>query len=279
MYHAPWLLVIALYTPIFFQLYQSRWETIDYTHAYFVLPVSLWLAWRKRADLKTHCTLARSSFWDILFLGLIVTGLLMFIFGWRLDFLVLPSLSLIPVILGLTGYLYGANFAKVLIFPIAYLLFLVPPPLGVLDALTMPMRYGISSAAEVILRMLDYPIQRTGLLMTMAGKEIFMGAPCSGFRSLITMFALSSAYLHIAKGGAAKKGILLASVIPLTMVGNLIRVMTLCLITHYAGEKAAQGFLHELSGSVIFLLSIGCFMLIENAVDRAQIERAPEYAF
>ena len=43
-----WGLTAALYSPILYQLYKGRWDLVDYTHAYFILPISLWLVWRSR---------------------------------------------------------------------------------------------------------------------------------------------------------------------------------------------------------------------------------------
>ena len=132
-----WLLVAILYAPIFTQLYRSRWENIDYTHAYFILPISLWLVWRKRTELKE---LIKSS--PMTFnltnpgLALLIPGIIMFIFGWRQDYLLISTLSLIPLLYGIIIYLYGILAARALSFPILYLLLLVPPPLGVLDSIT-----------------------------------------------------------------------------------------------------------------------------------------------
>ena len=53
-HYAVWTLVAILYAPVFYDLYHGRWEMIDYTHAYFILPVSLWLVWRSRETLR-HC--------------------------------------------------------------------------------------------------------------------------------------------------------------------------------------------------------------------------------
>ena len=50
--YAVWILVIVLYWPVFSHLYHIRWDTVDYTHAYFILPLSLWLVWRKRAEIR-----------------------------------------------------------------------------------------------------------------------------------------------------------------------------------------------------------------------------------
>ncbi len=268
-YYFPWILIAILYSPIFFDLYRFRWESIDYTHAYFILPVCLWIVWQKRQILKDLFLKFKPHQIDVLGLSSMILGLMMFIFGWRLGYTFIATLSLIPVLWGAARYLYGSALVQSLSFPILYLLFLIPPPLGVLDAVTLPMRYGISAATEKILHLFGYPIERAGLLLKMGGNEIFMGAPCSGFRSLITMLALSVAYVYFVKGNSQKKLILSASAIPLALFGNLLRVITLCLITFYAGKEAEEKF-HYFSGGVIFLVMISCLMGLELLIDRAQ---------
>ncbi|MBN1587104.1 MAG: exosortase/archaeosortase family protein [Candidatus Omnitrophica bacterium] len=270
MYYLAWLFIAIIYAPVFHELYGSRWETIDYTHAYFVLPVSLWVVWKKREILRDRSFQSTSRHWDIFSLTAVCSGLLMFLFGWRQEFLSISTLSLIPVLWGVTAYLYGIPAVKTLSFPILFLLFLVPPPLGVLDSVTLPMRYGISAATETLLRMLGYPITRIGLLLSMDGREIFMGAPCSGFRSLITLFALAVAYVYFVGGSWRKRLALIGAAVPLALFGNLLRVTALCLVTYYAGQKAAQGFFHELSGVLIFLIMILGLMGLESWIERPQ---------
>lgn len=269
MHYLIWILLAVIYSPIFFQLYQKRWQNIDYTHAYFILPVSLWLVWQKRATLKgiISKTIATANF-----LGLIplIVGMLMFIFGWRNDYLFISTLSLIPVLYGLIIYLYGTQMAKTLSFPILYLLLLVPPPLGVLDSITLPMRHGVSVATELILKGLGYPITRDGLLLSIKGHEIYMGAPCSGFRSLITMISLGLVYVYLNKGSLKLKTILLSSIIPLSLLGNLIRVMGVCLVTAYFGESIGSKF-HDLSGFIIFLVLIAGMIGLESLLLKLKV--------
>lgn len=260
-----WILVSTLYAPVFYLLYRSRWDKVDYTHAYFILPISLWLTWRSRAHLKE--LLDKNNQYSIMGLSIFITGILMFIFGWREDYLFITTLSLIPFLYGMIIYLYGRKMAKSLSFPILYLLLLVPPPYAILDRITLPMRHGTSVVTEVILRFFDYSITRKGLLLTIGYNDIFMGQPCSGFRSLITMFALVLVYVYISKGNRAKKIILTSLIIPFVLLGNLIRVITLCLITFYFGEAAGQGFFHNFSGIVIFIIAILGIIGAESLLD------------
>lgn len=266
MNYVVWLLTIILYSPILYQLYNQRWQTIDYTHAYFILPVSLWLAWRKRAALKSLAQPPKTA-GIILSTALIAAGIFMFIFGWKNDYLFISSLSLIPLVSGLTLYLYGANTLKALSFPIFYLLLMVPPPLGVLDSITLPMRYGISVATEVILKTFNMPIARSGLLLSIGGHEIYMGAPCSGFRSLITMISLGLVYIYLNKGSGKNKAILLSSIIPIALIGNLIRVVMICLVTFCYGDEIGKKF-HDISGFIIFLFMVAGLIAMEHILDK-----------
>jgi len=254
-----------LYSPIFYQLYLGRWEMIDYTHAYYILPISLWLAWRKRAELSKLGTATYFSLFALLL------GLLLFIFGWRWDYLFISTFSLIPVLFGLTGLLYGGQAVKALTFPILYLLFLVPPPMGILDAVTLPMRHMISVLTEIILKFFHYPISREGLLLSIGGHQLYMGEPCSGFRSLVTMLALGLLYVYLIKNSMGKKLILAAAIVPLALLGNLIRVITLCLVTFYFGAAVAQGFFHYFSGAVIFVIMLLGLLGLESVLHKEKV--------
>lgn len=249
-----WLLTVSLYTPVFFVLYSSRWKASDYTHAYFILPIFIWMVWRKRVILKKSFSINVCHNYGGIFVFLF--GIVLYMFGWRLDYTFLFTLSLIPVLYGLVSTLYGVRLLKPLYFPLSYLILLVPIPIGIVDDITIPLRHGISVATEVTLKTFHYPVERKGLLLIIGGSELFMGQPCSGFRYLVTMFSLSLLYAYIARGGMIKKGILAFSIIPFALAGNLIRVLTICLITYYFGEAAGQGFFHDFSGVVVFVIII-----------------------
>jgi exosortase len=271
-----WIIAVVLYAPVFSTLYNIRWDTVDYTHAYFILPISLWLTWRKRKEIKETLQDLNPNRINLIGFFVLILGVLMYIFGWRQDYVFIQALSLIPFLLGLTGYLYGKRMLKLLSFPILYLLLLVPPPFGILDSITLPMRHGISVLTENILYLLNYPISRKGLLLTIGYNDILMGAPCSGFRSLITMFSLVLVYVYISKGNISKKLILTFFIVPMALLGNLVRVITLCLITFYFGEETGQGFFHNFSGIVIFIITLLGLMGAESVLERMQANKRLE---
>lgn len=263
-----WGSAVVLYSPVLYQLYKGRWDLVDYTHAYFILPASLWLVWRSRKTLRHIATLSPKNTAAFLAgIALFLIGLLAFIFGWKQDYLFISTISMVPVLFGLTIYLYGPIMARALSFPILYLLLMAPPPLGILDTITMPMRYWISVFTTVMLKLFHYPITQSGLMLSLGGHEIYMGAPCSGFRSLITMISLGLVYVYVIKGRAIKKAILLGSIIPLALLGNLLRVVGMCLVTFHFGEDIGHKF-HDISGYAIFFVLILGLMGMDSILSR-----------
>ena len=262
-----WTLVTAIYIPIFYKLYTVRWDLLDYSHAFFILPISIWLALRKKDTIKVILS-KNTNVKNYIGLCLFIFGIVLFAFGSRFDYSLILTFSLIPVLFGLILFLYGKAMARELSFPILYLLLLIPPPMGVIDSLTLPMRYGISDLAERILALAGYPITREGLLLTIGYNDIFMGQPCSGFRSLITLLSLGIVYVYLSKSSPMKKLCLTVSILPLALVGNLIRVMILCLITFYFGEEVGQGFFHNFSGIVMFIITVLGLITIESIMNK-----------
>ncbi|MBL8012726.1 MAG: exosortase/archaeosortase family protein [Candidatus Omnitrophica bacterium] len=263
-----WLLIFLMYAPALKYLYEMRWKNIDYSHAYFIFPVALAMMWCQRATLLETSRRHQPASGDAIGLAAAVIGLGMFTFGWRHDFYMITALSMIPVFWGAVRFLYGHETARAASGSILYLLFLVPPPLGLLDQLTLPMRYGVSAAAEVILKACHYPVLKKGLLISIGGHELFMASPCSGFRSLVTVLALTVAYVTFSGVRGVRKMVLVLSSIPLALLGNLLRVIGLCLVTFYAGLEAAEGPFHELSGIFIFIFVLVCLIGLEKLLDR-----------
>ena len=262
------IFLLSLYTPLFVRLYCSTWYVSDYTHAYFILPIFLWLVWRKRFAIKKDVVKELKPNENLSSLFIFLFGIFMFIFSWRQSYVFITTLSLVPALYGLVSFLYGQRVTKTLYFPVFYLILLAPLPIGIIDNITLPLRLGVSIATDQILRLFSFPISREGLLLSVGNTELFMAQPCSGFRSIITMFSLALVYVYIVKGGLSKKIILVTSIVPVSIFGNLMRVIVLCLITYYFGEEAGQGFFHNFSGILIFIITILGLVAIEHLIEK-----------
>ena len=263
-YYILWALAGALFFPTLLSLYSYRWDALEYTHAFFILPVSIGIAFWKREELARAFAETKKRF-GLGSLSIFVFGALMYVFGKQQDYMVISAFALIPFLYGFIGFIYGRKVQKLLIFPILYLLLLVPPPFALLDRITLPLQYISAFGVEALFRLLGFSIEREGLMYIIEGRQMMVDSACSGFRSLITMLSLGLVYVYVIKSAAIKKTVLLVSILPLAIMGNILRIMIISLVTVYFGGEAAKGFIHPLSGMVVFVFIALGFAGIEAA--------------
>lgn len=264
-----WVMVLVMFFPILRSLYAQRWDALGYTHAFFILPISIGLAYWKREEL-TQAYLETQNRFGLVNLIIFVLGLLLYLFGWRQDYTVISAFALIPFLYGFIGFIYGNKVQKKLLFPILYLLLMVPPPFALLDRATLPLRYISAYGVEGVFKLLGFAVQRKGLMYMVEGHQMVIDDACSGFRSLITMFSLGIVYVYVIKSKILKKAVLIVSILPLAIIGNMLRIMTISLLGIYFGEDVAQGFLHSFSVIVIFLFIVLGFLAIESLWTRGK---------
>jgi exosortase len=260
--YIPPLFIICLYFPLFRRLYMHNWATLDYHHAYFILPVSLWLSWRQ-CKLNKISVKPSSFYENITGLILLTFGAFLFALGWRNDYSLISTFSLIPVLAGYICFMFGFKVLRLFWFPLLYLILLIPPPSGILDSITLPMRFFITNISQSFLTLLGYPVMREGLILSLNNNEIFMGAPCSGFRSLITLLSLGLVYTYISTGNIKTKMSLLLFIIPIALLGNFIRVISVCLAVNHFGPSIGNS-VHDIGGYAVFIILIIGLITLEN---------------
>jgi exosortase len=163
--------------------------------------------------------------------------------------------------------LVGAPVLRACWFPILYLAFALPPPDQVVAVLTQPVKIAISSAAVKFLYALGYPIGSSGVMIQIAQFELLVAAACSGLNSLLTLSAICMFYVYLKNKDDKKLFIGMALlVVPIAVLANFIRVLILILITYYAGEATAQGFLHDFAGLLTFAAALATLMGLEALI-------------
>ncbi|MCC6544220.1 MAG: exosortase [Nitrospirae bacterium] len=253
-----YLLLTILYIPTFYKLSTGGWKLADYTQGPLILIAFLWLIWTKRAAFSLPSTNRIQPF----SFCLLTIGLLLYAFGAVQKLLILEIFSLILVLIGTTGFLLGKDATKKILFPALFLIFLVPPPLFVIDMMTSPLKRMVAKATEIILSSAGYLISRNGVILFVGDYNIVVGDACSGLRSLISLMSVGAIYVYLTNSSALKRGLLFSSIIPIAIFANIIRLLLLALITYHFGEAAGQGFFHNFSGILVFVMSlIGLFLL------------------
>jgi exosortase B len=184
-------------------------------------------------------------------------GLLLYVAGRSQEILMLQAGSAPCVIAGLVLMFYGTATLKKIWFPLFFMLFTIPLPGMVVETLTMPMKMGVSYAAEAVLYFLGYPAARSGVILQIGQYKMFVADACAGLHTLLTLEAMGLFYLAVVRHASLGRNAILAClIVPISFTANLIRVIALALVTYYLGDAAGQGFLHGFAGVVLFVSAL-----------------------
>jgi exosortase B len=254
-----WLPIIAglvvLYLPSLIGLMRGVWSSDQQAHGPIVLGIACWLIYRKWPDML-HAS-ERQSPAAITGWIIFIIGLLLYIIGRSQDILLFEIGSAIWLLAAILLIIRGSGALKALWFPLFFMLFMIPLPGVVVDAVTMPMKMAVSYVAENVLYWAGYPIARIGVILQIGQYKLLVADACAGLHTLFTLEALGLLYLNIIRHDSLLRNIMLAIlIVPISFAANVIRVMVLTLITYHYGDEAGQGFLHGFSGMVLFLTAL-----------------------
>ena len=148
-----------------------------------------------------------------------------------------------------------------------------------LDSVTAPLKQFVSVAATNLLGAAGYPVSREGVILFVAQYELLVEDACSGMNSLFGLTAIGLFYVYLMRGASWLHSLLLtAFIIPIAIGANVLRIMTLVLITYYLGNEAAQGFLHGAAGIVLFLFALGLVFAVDQLLSLVVRSRKPVQA-
>lgn len=254
----PWLIVggglLVLYLPTLVSLAGGLWSTDDQGHGPIVLALAVWLIYRRWDELISTEQASPKPWigWPLLLISVLAYAL-----GRSQGIWIFEVGSAIGVIMALVLLLRGPKQLRAVGFALFFLFFMIPLPGAIVDALTQPMKIAVSYVAENILHAAGYPISRTGVILQIGPYQLLVADACAGLHTLFTLEALGLLYLNIVRYSSLFRNVALAIlIVPISFSANVIRVMTLTLITFYFGDEAGQGFLHGFAGMVLFLSAL-----------------------
>lgn len=255
----PWidggLIILGLtfmYGPTLHTLNSTLWNVVGQGHGPIMLALAGWLAWIRKEQLRS---LPDRSTWHAACMVLTV-GVISYVLGRTQDILLLEVGSLIWVLIAGLLFWKGWPGVKVMWFPLFFLLFVIPLPGPIVDALTGPLKAGVSYVAEGLLYMAGYPVGRAGVTLTIGPYKLLVADACAGINSIFALEAIGVFYMSIMQHKNKLRNIMLAILIlPISFVSNVIRVVFLVLITYYFGDAAGQGFAHDFAGIVLFMVA------------------------
>jgi exosortase len=181
---------------------------------------------------------------------------------------VLACFAWIALLAGILLYLEGWARLKVWLFPILFLVLAVPLP--VVDRLSPWLEAFTAWAAAGLVRLAGIPVYQQGGEISLPGSTIVVGAPCSGLRSLVALFALGLVWVYVVDGKLHCKLALLVSIVPLTLASNVVRIAILLALAVWRGTEVAMGYYHTWSSPLLFVLSVGLLLTLGKVLGCAR---------
>jgi len=261
--------MILSLTLLYFRVAQglvSDWIRMPgFSHGFLIPLVSLYFVYERRNQLYT---LLPSGNWAGL--GLIILGILLLFFGNLATEYFSMRLSILIVLGGIILFLLGKEFYKILLFPLVFLIFMIPIPSIFMDRISFPMQLFASKVATKSLYLIGIPVLREGNIILLANTSLEIAEACSGIRSLISLLTLSVVFAYFSQKETWKRIVLILSTFPIAIIANAARVTGTGILAYHYGDNVAQEFFHGFTGWILFVVAFICLFIVGSLLSRTK---------
>lgn len=245
------LALAATFSRHFVWLVEKGWHNEYYGHGFLIPLLTAYLIYRRKAHLAT---LPREGFvWG---LPIIAGGLGLHLLAIHQDVNFVQGFALVTVIFGLVVWLYGRAVGRDLLFPIAFLMFMVPMGRLLVDKFAQPMQLWGAALAGGAAGFMGVPVHVEGTAMMIPDYTLEVAIPCSGLKSAIALTALGALYAYLLLGPLWKRWLVFVASLPIALIANGVRLWLTVVLAASIGPKTAEGFFHEVSGLFVFVIAL-----------------------
>ena len=256
------VLFVAGYYPVF-EILVEKWLTLEeYSHAFLILPIILYMVWDKRAVLVSDQVRYSSGG-----LVLVLFAALFYFFAILTQVHTIISLSMVLTVFGVLLYLAGINAVRELVTPLILLLLLIPVPEQLYIYLTFPLQIKVSQVSELVVGLSGVPVLREGNVMNIPTKSFEVVEACSGMRSIISLLSLSIIMGYFMLETKVSKLLLLIASLPIAFLVNIIRVTAMILLFHFFKLDLTEGVLHTTTGVMVFCMAMVMLLLFHKVLE------------
>ncbi len=185
--------------------------------------------------------------------------------GWRPvleDYLSLVTLSFYGLLLGGGFFFLGRDVMRKIAFPAGFLIFIVPLPVAVIDGLEVFFQHTSADATSAMMLLTGTPFVRDGLVFQLPGITIKVAQECSGIHSSLVLFVTGLLAGHLFLRAWWKKALLAALVVPLGILRNGFRIVTISMLCVHVDPNMINSPIHRQGGPLFFALSLIPFFLL-----------------
>ena len=244
---------VVLVLPTMYEVATKTWTTEQGGHGPLVLATGIWAIWRELKGKDVEFGPGKSA----IGFPLLALALGVFVLARITGILEIESFAMYGALISGAYLVFGGKLMRAIWFPLVYLAFALPPPDTVVTAVTQPIKIAISSWAVSVLHLLGYPVAGSGVAIQIGQYQLLVAAACAGLNSIMTLTALCLFYVYLKhRSNVAAFVVIAIAAIPVAVISNFVRVLVLVLITYYFGDAAAQGFVHDFAGLLMFAVAL-----------------------
>lgn len=255
------LAIVAVFWQVLVRLVDAWIVDGNYSHGFLIIPIALYLVWERRTQL--FAAVPQPSWMGLAVFG---GGILILLAGLWGSELFLSRFALIPVVAGIVWFVLGWNHLKILLFPIAFLLLMIPIPSIIFNQIAFPLQMFASRVGEWAISAVGIPVLREGNVLILAHTTLEVAEACSGIRSLVSLITLGIVYGYFMDPRPWVRVLIVVSAVPVAILANGARVAGTGMAAHWIGKEAADGFFHEFSGWIVFLFAFVMILVIQKFI-------------
>jgi len=226
-----------------------------YTHCFLIVPVVVWLVWRKRAELRAQPPTLEP--WG---LALLAAAGLLWLAADAADVLVYMQFGIAAMLPALAITLFGRRVARTLTYPYAFLFLAVP-----FGEALQPWLMDFTAKFTVAgLQLVGVPVHIEGLFLTTPNSRWRVIEACSGLRFLTSMFTLGSLFAYLRFWRPRTRLLFGALAIVMPLFANGVRAFAIVLIGYMSDMKYGSGIDHYTYGWILFTIVMALFFFVGN---------------
>jgi exosortase len=241
----------------------------EYTHLLLIVPISVSLIFSERDLLKLRPEPAVG-----LGLFLLIAAILIGAFSRTSSHIDLDlSFNMLAIVIWWIGSFvlcFGSHVARLFLFPLCFLFWLVPIPAPLLEKIVAMWQHGSAISASLLFSALGIPNTQDGVMLSIPGLNLEVAQECSSLRSSLMLIVTSMVLAQLFLQSFWRKAVVVLAAIPLSIAKNGVRIFTISMLGTRVDPGFLHGNLHRHGGIVFFLLALGAMVLLLWLLNRSE---------
>jgi exosortase A len=265
---AAWVVLIAVFARDWAAMAHQWWDISTYNHVLLVPLILAWLAWQRWPQLQR---LTPQSWWPGLVL--LAAGGFVWVLGAISGLDLARQAGVVAMLGACVPLLLGARVSAGLIFPLFYMVFLVPAGeemVNVLQTITAEITIALTHLSGI-------PARIDGVFIDTPAGLFEVAEACSGVKFLIAMVAFGVLASNVCFINWRRRAGMMAACIVVPILANGVRAWGTIYAAQIWGVEVAGGIDHIIYGWFFFaivlaLVIAGAWRFFDRPMDSAMID-------